>query len=100
VRSQPGLFFQGNNTIGGGTGVSFGDGIRCCGQNVVRLQVVVPPPPQPSTATLSVTITNTGPAGTVNPGDNKCYQYWYRDPGSSPCGSNFNLSNAVSITWS
>ena len=100
VRSQPGLFFQGNNTIGGGTGQTFGDGVRCCGQNVVRLEVVVPPMPQPATATLSVTITNTGPSGTVNPGDKKCYQYWYRDPGSSPCGSNFNLSNAYTVTWS
>lgn len=100
VRAQPGLFFQGNNTIGGGTGATFGDGVRCCGQSVVRLQVVVPPQPQPSTATLSVTVTNQGPSGTVNPGDKKCYQYWYRDPGASPCGSNFNLSNAYTVTWS
>lgn len=94
VRSQPGLFFQGNNTIAGGAGATFGDGIRCCGQNVVRLEVVVPPQPEPSTATLTVTVTLQGPSGTVNPGDKKCYQYWYRDPGGSPCGSNFNLSNA------
>lgn len=100
VRSQPGLFFQGNNTIGGGTGATFGDGIRCCGQSVVRLEIVVPPTPQPSTATLTVTVTGQGPAGTVNPGDKKCYQYWYRDPGGSPCGSNFNLSNAYTVTWS
>jgi hypothetical protein len=99
VRAQPGLFFQGNNTIGGGTGATFGDGIRCCGQNVVRIQVVVPPTPQPSTAQMTETATTNGPAGTINPGDKKCYQYWYRDPGLSPCGTNFNLSNAVSTTW-
>jgi hypothetical protein len=99
VPTQPGLFFQGDNVIGGGDGVTFGDGIRCCGQNVVRLEVVLPPPPEPATATLSVTITEAGPPGTVNPGDTKCYQYWYRDPAGSPCGTGFNLSNAYSVLW-
>jgi hypothetical protein len=99
VRAQPGLFFQGDNTIGGGSGSTFGDGIRCCGQNVVRIQVVVPSAPEPATAQMTETATTNGPAGTVQPGDKKCYQYWYRDPALSPCGSNFNLSNAVSITW-
>ena len=100
VRSQPGLFFQGNNTIAGGAGATFGDGLRCCGQSVVRLEIVNPSGPEPATADLTVTVTSQGPAGTVNPGDKKCYQYWYRDPGGSPCGSNFNFSNAVSVTWS
>lgn len=26
------------------------------------------------------------------------YQVWYRDPGTA-CGSSFNLSNGVEITW-
>lgn len=99
VPAQPGLFFQGNNLIGGGTGQTFGDGLRCCGQNVVRIQVVVPPGPEPATASTSVSIANHAPPGTLNPGDTKCYQHWYRNPGSSPCGLNFNLSNGYSVTW-
>lgn len=99
VPTQPGLFFQGDTWIGGGTGSTFGDGIRCCGQNVVRLEVVVPPPPQPATASTTVVISQHAPPGTVNAGDTKCYQHWYRNPGSSPCGTNFNLSNAVQATW-
>jgi hypothetical protein len=95
VRTQPGLFFQGNNTIGGGTGITFGDGIRCCGQNVIRI-TLIDPPPQAEPINVSLTLTTT-PAS-VMAGDKKCYQYWYRDPGGV-CGSNFNLSNAVSVTW-
>lgn len=100
VRAQPGLFFQGNNTIGGGSGQTFGDGVRCCGQTVVRIEIVTPAGPEPATATMSETATTNGNPGTIQPGDKKCYQYWYRDPGGSPCGSNFNLSNAVTATWS
>ena len=34
------------------------------------------------------------------PGVTRCYQYWYRTPGVwSECGTNFNLSNSVVITW-
>jgi hypothetical protein len=100
VPTQPGLFFQGNNTIGGGTGATFGDGIRCCGQNVVRLQIMMGSGMGVGTQTMTTTVTNTGPAGTVNPGDKKCYQYWFRNPGTSPCGSNFGFTNAVTVTWS
>ena len=98
--NQPGLFFQGNTLIGGGTGVTFGDGIRCCGQGVIRLEIVDPPGPAgPHTASSTLPILGTSPLGTTNPGDTRCYQWWYRTPGTSPCGSNFNLSNAVVVTW-
>ena len=100
VPNQPGLFFQGDNSIGGGAGVTFGDGIRCCGQNVIRLQVVDPPgPAEPTSASTTISIANHAPPGTVSPGATKCYQHWYRNPGSSPCGSNFNLSSSVTVTW-
>jgi hypothetical protein len=101
VINQPGLFFQGDNTISGGAGSTFGDGIRCCGSNVVRIEVVNPPgSTSPATAQMTETATTNGPAGTILPGDKKCYQYWYRDPaGGGVCGSSFNLSNAVSVTW-
>jgi hypothetical protein len=73
--------------------------VRCCGSNVVRLEVVHPAGPEPATATTTVTISQQGPPGTVNPGDTKCYQYWYRDPVLSPCDTSFNFSNGYGITW-
>jgi len=95
IPGQPGLFFQGDNAIAGGNGVAFGDGLRCCGANVVRLQVVVPN--GSGSASTSVPIAANGG---VSPGDTKCYQYWYRNPGGgSPCGAGFNLTNGYRITW-
>ncbi len=92
IPGQPGLFFQGDNRIGGGAGIVFGDGLRCCGMNLVRLGMVLPD--GNGNATFS-DVQNVG--GAIN-GETKCYQYWYRDPGG-PCGTGFNLSNAVKITW-
>ncbi|MAF67244.1 MAG: hypothetical protein CMJ84_16500 [Planctomycetes bacterium] len=95
IPGQPGLFFQGNNEVNGGNGIVFGDGLRCCGTGVARLQVVVPD--GNGDASTSVDI---GASGGVSAGDQRCYQYWYRNPGSgSPCGSGFNTSNAYSVTW-
>ena len=47
----------------------------------------------------TVPISASGPSGTLTPGVERCYQYWYRNPGTSPCGTNFNFSNALRITW-
>jgi hypothetical protein len=33
-------------------------------------------------------------------GDVKRYQLWYRDPASTPCGAQFNLSNGLEVIWS
>jgi hypothetical protein len=91
------LFFQGNNAINGGNGITFGDGLRCCGGGVKRLQVrfMNSSGSASSTATISL-------AGATAVGDSRCYQGWYRDPagtGGSPCSSYFNLTNALSLTW-
>ena len=94
IASQPGLYFQGNNAINGGSGNVFGDGIRCAGGAVVRLQVRF------SNATgESSTTANIAATGGVSAGDVKRYQHWSRDPNTSPCGNQFNLSNAIEIVW-
>jgi hypothetical protein len=97
THNQPVLFFQGNNAINGGNGNPFGDGLRCCGGGVKRLQVrfMNSSGSASSTATISL-------AGATAVGDSRCYQGWYRDPagtGGSPCSSYFNLTNALSLTW-
>jgi hypothetical protein len=104
--NQFGLFFQGDLQNNGGLGDPFGDGLRCCGGNVVRW--------------LTVMASNAGCASSNQPsgcgqqaggiggsisalagnsaGDVRCYQLWYRD-NSGPCASGFNLSNGMDVFW-
>jgi hypothetical protein len=94
IPSQPGLYFQGNNAINAGSGIQFGDGLRCAGGGVIRLQVRFAGGAGASSTTANLVVT-----GGVVPGDTKRYQLWYRDPGSSPCGALFNLTNGVERTF-
>jgi hypothetical protein len=99
VPTQPGIFVQGAIVVGGGAGLTFGDGIRCCGVQVIRLEIVLPTGSQPATAHSSVVVSGELPPGSLSPGDSRCYQHWYRDPSGTPCGNGFNLSNAIVTTW-
>jgi len=91
---RPGLFFQGDNAINGGSGTPFGDGLRCAGGNAVRLQVRVADGGGSASTTIGIAA-----AGGVSAGDVKRYQWWYRDPAGSPCLTGFNLSNGLELTW-
>ncbi|MCB9916051.1 MAG: hypothetical protein H6828_13055 [Planctomycetes bacterium] len=98
VPNQPGLYFQGENAINGGLGVVFGDGIRCAGQNVIRLGIRVADG-SGNSSTTGITVST---AGGVTAGDLRHYQLWFRDPNGGaggPCGNVFNLSNGYSIQW-
>lgn len=90
VPHQPGLFFQGDNAINGGNGSQFGDGLRCAGGSVVRLQVRTADGNGSASTTVGIAA-----KGGVSPGDTKRYQWWHRDPTGSPCGTGFNLSNGL-----
>lgn len=90
--NQPGLFFRADNAVSGGVGILFGDGLRCAGGNVVRLQVAFADASGNATSTVSLS------SGLVA-GDVKRFQYWCRIPGCSPCGSSFTLSNGYEITF-
>ena len=94
VPGQPGLYFQGDNAVNGGAGAAFGDGLRCAGGAVVRLQVRTA-----SAAGTSSTSAALGATGGVQAGQTKRYQLWYRDPAGSPCGTGFNLSNGLEVVW-
>ncbi len=91
---QPGLFFQGINQVNGGAGIIFGDGLRCAGGALKRLQVVGFDGTGSGMTTVDIAT-----KGGVAAGDVRNYQLWYRDPGSSPCASEFNASNGLQITW-
>jgi len=94
IPSQPGLYFQGNNAVNGGQGNAFGDGLRCAGGGVIRLQVRFA-----NAAGTSATSANLVAQGGVAAGDLKRYQLWYRDPNTSPCGAGFNLSNGIELVF-
>ncbi|MDP6409463.1 MAG: hypothetical protein QGI46_08810 [Planctomycetota bacterium] len=96
--SQPALLFQGTTALNGGSGVPFGDGLRCSGGGVIRIHVLVPDAsgtvayPQAGDPSISQD-------GAVSPGDTRYYQLWYRDPNGGPCGSGFNLTNGFAVSW-
>jgi hypothetical protein len=93
VPGQPGLFFQGQNQISGGAGFPFGNGLRCAGGQVIRLEVRIS-----DAAGTSQTSIDLVSRGGVAVGDLLRYQLWYRDPGG-PCGSSFNFTNGYEVTW-
>ena len=92
--NQPGIFFQGDEQVNGGSGQQFGDGLRCAGTNIVRLEVVFADGAGNADSSVSISAT-----GGVSPGDTKRYQYWYRDPLLGPCATGFNLTNGYEIQW-
>jgi len=91
--NQLAIFFQGNNAINGGLGVSFGDGLRCAGGSAKRLQIVNSDNTGATQTTVDVAL-----HGGVVAGDLRRYQLWYGDP-ATPCGALFNFSNATELTW-
>ena len=82
-----GIFLQGKVPL---SGIPFGDGLRCIGQ-VIRLNVVITTTGEADSGVLPVPLA----AGV------KFYQFWYRDApyALSPCGSGFNLTNAIAVGW-
>ncbi len=100
VPNRVGVFIQGDAVMGSGQGAPFGDGVRCTGGSIVRLEVVFSNDEGCSTTTLPLAAT-----GFVSAGDARLYQHWYRDPSDepTPCaagqGSGFNLSNGLQLIW-
>lgn len=91
---RPGLFFEGQGAHNGGLGAALGDGLLCVGSPIRRLDVVFSDP-----AGLAQSTTSISSSGAVQAGDSRAYQFWYRDTGGTPCGSNFNLTNGLLLTW-
>lgn len=94
VPFQPGLYFQGTTEVSGGSGQVFGDGLRCAGGSVLRLEVAFS-----DAGGMSSTAGALASSGGISPGDLRTYQLWYRDPVGSPCGAQFNLTNGYSVQW-
>ena len=90
-QSEFGLFFYGPNQVS----LPFGDGTRCVGGQLVRLL----PINSGMAGIVSQPIVNANlPAGAqLSVGDTRNFQFWYRDPAAA--GAGFNLSSAVSVTF-
>jgi len=100
VPSLPGVFFSGTNAINGGSGVTFGDGLRCAGQNAVRIQVTGSDANGNAISTVEVSTNGQAYSNEVSAGDVLNYQYWYRDVAAGgPCGNSHNLTNALQVVW-
>ena len=91
---QPCLFFQGDARVNGGSGVPFGDGLRCAGGQSLRLQVLFS-----DAFGVSVTTVDLAAQGSVSAGEIKRYQSWYRNADISICGYGFNLTNGYEVAW-
>jgi hypothetical protein len=92
------LYFQGTQRIAGGSGVVFGDGLRCSGGTVMRLGVVsntggTSQYPRPTDLPVSIR----GLVPTV--GSVRDYQVWYRNSVNFCTSETSNLSNGVEIVW-
>lgn len=89
--NKPGLFFQGPNQVASGN--LFGDGLLCVGGAIQRMQTIFSD--GGGNSTTSVPIASTYGASV---GSTVYFQLWYRDP-AGPCGTQFNTSNALVLTW-
>ena len=95
--NNTGLYFQAQNRVNSGSGNPFGDGLRCAGGGLIRLQIRTS-----DGAGLSSTTIALAAKGGVVAGDTKRYQCWYRTTQNPPCGlgvNDFNLSNGFEVTW-
>ena len=91
VPDQPGLFFYGPDQVQ----IPFGNGFRCVGGTVGRLDVH-----NAVANTLSHDLDVTQPpnaATTITAGTSWNFQCWYRDPAAG--GASFNLSDGLEITF-
>jgi len=91
--SNSGLYFQADNDLS--PGLVWGDGLRCAGGALKRLEVVFADAAGASSTSLVLSVK----AGNVLPGDEKYYQCWYRNTVGSPCGADFNATNGYAVTW-
>jgi len=96
--SSSALYFQGSAVLGSGNGVNFGDGLRCAGGTVIRLGTktnVAGVSQYPVLGDQSISVRGSNSAGAF-----RIYQVWYRNAAAFCTASTFNLTNAVSVTWS
>jgi hypothetical protein len=95
------VFFQANASIG--TGVVYGDGVRCGSGTLIRLyskNAVAGAVSAPQGAEPSITSQSAAKGDPIAPGSTRYYFNAFRDPVIGFCPpSTFNATNGVQITW-
>jgi len=91
------VYLQSATQLAGGAAVVFGDGVRCIGSTLRRLGAKrnsygCSQYPGVRDAPVSV-------RGGASAGATLYYQLWYRDPIANCTSDDFNMSNALAITW-
>jgi hypothetical protein len=95
--TSPVLYFQGTSRQNAGAGDPFGDGLRCAGGSLVRLQIeinVAGASQHPALGDPPIHV-----SGLTSAGDVRTYQGWHRDVLSFCTTSPFNLTNGWEATW-
>jgi hypothetical protein len=91
------LYFQGSSAVNGGAGSVFGDGLRCAGGSVLRLEIA-----SNLAGTSSVPSASAPPLrvqGAVTAPGPVLYQVWYRNAPSFCTSATFNLTNGLRVLW-
>jgi hypothetical protein len=92
------MFFQGKNDLNC-SGVFLGDGLRCAGGGLVRLQVRFTDQYGDASSTVTVSQRSAMFGDVLMPGTTRYYQAWYRDVAGFPCDSGSNSTNGYAVTW-
>jgi hypothetical protein len=95
--SQFGLVFMGAAQ----PSVQLGDGLRCVGagaQGLWRFDTTQADAAGNLVRTNVVAASQSFAGGAITVGSTWAFQAWYRDPGG-PCGTSFNLSSALALTF-
>jgi hypothetical protein len=98
------VFLQGNTSIG--SGVAFGDGVRCAGGHLLRLGVKTASSgaaSYPEPGDLSITTRSAQLGDPIASGSMRYYQTYYRDPDLTfcppPAGNSWNVTSAIAVQW-
>ncbi len=93
------LFFQANNNVDG-SGLFLGDGLRCAGGGLIRLQTKkTDMSGNASSGPMVISSRSASFGHPIAAGETLYYQWWFRDVNGSPCGTESNTSNGYAITW-
>ena len=97
------IVLQGTNA---GSGVVFGQGVRCVGGTLKRLYVKTASGGSitaPSTTDARVSVRSAALGDVIAAGTSRYYGVYYRDPivlGGCPAASTFNITNQLAVYWS